>query len=159
VAHRLALPAVQLIVLALWIGAAVFFSAAVAPALFRVLPSRALAGVSVGAMLPVVFYTGIIAGLILLASELSRGGWHWSGGVVAAIVMILSCGIAQLVIGPRIARVRDAIAGPVDELAATDPRRIAFGRLHGMSVAWLGIAILAAVVALVLATRELHPRR
>ena len=44
--------------LALWLGAAGFFSAAVAPALFAVLPTRTLAGEVVGRVLPVVFYVG-----------------------------------------------------------------------------------------------------
>jgi len=35
---------IQLATLALWFGAALFFSIAVAPALFAVLPSRTLAG-------------------------------------------------------------------------------------------------------------------
>jgi uncharacterized protein DUF4149 len=159
-AQRLLWPTIEVIVLALWIGAAVFFSAAVAPVLFRVLPTRALAGEAVAGMLPVVFYSGVVAGLILLLTELSReDGRLWSGQPVAAAVMILSCAIAQWFVGPRIARVRDAIAGPVDELPVSDPRRIAFGRLHGLSVGWLGVAILAALVALVLAARALQPRR
>lgn len=158
--QRLLLPAIQLIVLAVWIGAAVFFSAAVAPVLFRVLPTRALAGEAVAGMLPVVFYSGIVAGLILLLTALPRdeGRW-WSGPTVAAGVMILACAVAQWFIGPRISRIRDAIAGPVDNLSPSDPRRVTFGRLHGLSVGWLGVAILAALVALVLIARTLQPRR
>jgi hypothetical protein len=158
--QRLLLPTLQLTVLALWIGAAVFFSAAVAPVLFRVLPTRALAGEAVAGMLPVVFYSGVVAGLFVLATELARDdGWRWAGQSVAAIVMILACAIAQWFVGPRIARVRDAIGGPVDDLPVSDPRRLAFGRLHGLSVGWLGVAILAALVALVLVARTLQPRR
>jgi hypothetical protein len=47
----------------------------------------------------------------------------------------------------------------VDDLPVSDPRRVAFGRLHGLSVGWLGVAILAALVALVLVARTLQPRR
>lgn len=159
-AHRLLWPTIELVVLAVWIGAAVFFSAAVAPVLFRVLPTRALAGEAVAGMLPVVFYSGIVAGIVLLVIELTREeGRPWAGRTVAAVVMILACAIAQWFVAPRIARVRDAIAGPVDDLPVSDPRRVAFGRLHGLSVGWLGIAILAALVALVLAARTLQPRR
>ncbi len=159
-AQRLLWPTIQLIVLAVWIGAAVFFSAAVAPVLFRVLPTRALAGEAVAGMLPVVFYSGIVAGLVVLLVELTLDDGHpWSGRTVAAVVMILACAIAQWFIAPRIARVRDAIAGPVDNLPVSDPRRVAFGRLHGLSVGWLGIAILAALVALVLVARTFQTRR
>jgi hypothetical protein len=33
-----------------------------------------------------------------------------------------------------------------------------FGRLHGVSIAWLGVAMLAAVIALVLCARSLDTR-
>ena len=45
---------------------------------------------------------------------------------------------------------RKEIGGPVEELPPDDPRRIAFGRLHAASVAWLGLAMIAAVTTLVL---------
>jgi hypothetical protein len=66
--------------------------------------------------------------------------------------------VAQFGIGPRIARVRAAIPGAVDDLPATDARRVAFGRLHALSVGWLGVAMLAAIVALVIAARGLNTR-
>jgi len=47
----------QLATLAVWLGAALFFSVAVAPALFAVLPSRTLAGEVVGRLLPGIFYS------------------------------------------------------------------------------------------------------
>ena len=69
--------------------------------------------------------------------------------------MIASCAIAQIVIAPRIVRLRGEIAGPLEVLAADDPRRVVFGRLHGASVAWLGLAMLAAIVILIIAGRGL----
>jgi hypothetical protein len=46
-----------------WIGAALLMAAAVAPAAFAVLPTRALAGALVGRVLPPVFGGGIVVGL------------------------------------------------------------------------------------------------
>ena len=69
--------------------------------------------------------------------------------------MIGACAVAQFVISPRIERLRSAIGGPLESLAADDARRAAFGRLHGISVGWLGVAMLAAVVAMVVAGRAL----
>ena len=43
-----------------------------------------------------------------------------------------------------------------DNAAADDPRRIAFGALHGYSVYVLGLAMIAALVALVLMARTLR---
>jgi hypothetical protein len=73
--------------------------------------------------------------------------------------MIIACGIAQWIVGPRIERLRQEIGGPLDALPLDDVRRVAFGRLHGASVAWLGVAMLAAAVALVAAARALPTRR
>jgi hypothetical protein len=42
--------------LAFWLGAAAFFSVALAPVLFAVLPTRTLAGEVVGRVLPGVLY-------------------------------------------------------------------------------------------------------
>ena len=77
---------------------------------------------------------------------------------VAVAAVALACGVAQLVVGARIDRLRGAIGGPLDALSPEDPRRIAFGRLHAFSVGWLGVAMLAAVVALTLALRALNSR-
>jgi Domain of unknown function (DUF4149) len=153
-AERVNGPLVQLIILALWLGAAAFFSFAVAPALFATLPSRTLAGQVVGRTLPIVFYLGMAAGAVVVVLQTTGG----RGGIrdvraLCGCLMVAACAVAQFIIGRRIDRMRDAIGGPIESLAVDDARRIAFGRLHGASVAWLGIAMLAAGVALVLAWR------
>ena len=155
--QRISPPVIQLSALALWLGAASFFSTAVAPALFAVLPSRVLAGAVVARMLPAVFYSGIAIGVLVVAVELaSRGAWRWGGREISGIVMITACAIAQLFVAPRIELVRSEIAGPIEALPLDDARRVTFGRLHGASVAWLGIAMLAAALAMVLCARMLQ---
>src|SRR5438132_11389973 len=95
-------PFVQVGVLALWLGAAIFFGAAVAPALFAVLPSRALAGEVVGRVLPVIFYSGTLIGAAILVAEVRRrGGWSWRTAAPAA-VMIAANAVAQFIVSPRI---------------------------------------------------------
>lgn len=150
---------IEVAVLSFWLGAAVFFSVAVAPVLFAVLPTRTLAGEVVGRVLPGVFYSGMVVGLVIVVIEVaSRAGWSWRGREMLGVLIAGACAIAQLVVGPRIARLRADIAGPIETLAASDARRVMFGRLHGVSVAWLGVAMLAAVIALVLAARTLDTR-
>ena len=147
----------QFAALAVWIGAAGFFSAAVAPALFAVLPSRTMAGDVVGRLLPEILYSGMIVGVWVAVTQYrERGAWNWRGRETAGVVMLGACVVAQLIIGPRIARMRAEIGGPVELLSTDDARRIAFGRLHGVSVAWLGLAMLAAAAALVGAARTLN---
>ena len=153
-----AVPLTETLLLAVWIGAALLFTLVVAPAAFAVLPTRTLAGVLVGRVLPVIFYAGVVIGsLIVLLDIIGRtGAW---GRSAAGAVSALACAVAQLVVGTRIERLRAAISGPLDALAGDDPRRVAFGRLHAISVGWLGIAMVAAIVALTLAVRAVPPRQ
>jgi hypothetical protein len=145
---------VQIAILSLWLGAAAFLALTVAPALFAVLPTRTLAGAVVGRILPPIFYAGMVAGAIVVALQIvERRGWAWRGREIAGVVIVASCAIAQFFIAPRIASLRDAMGGPIEALAASDWRRAAFGRLHGISVAWLGLAMIAAVVGIALAAR------
>ena len=145
---------VQIVVLSLWLGAAAFLALAVAPALFAVLPTRTLAGIVVGRILPPIFYAGMIAGAIILALQiLERRGWTWRGREITGVIIVASCAIAQFWVAPRIAQLREEIGGPLEALAADDWRRAAFGRLHGISVAWLGLAMIAAVAGIILSAR------
>lgn len=153
---RSSVSTLELILLSLWLGAAVFFSAAVAPALFAALPTRTLAGVVVGRLLPLIFYLGMIVGIVLVALQvMARGRWSFGAREMAGIVMFGACAAAQFVVSPRIERLRASIGGSLEALAPDDVRRAAFGRLHGISVAWLGLAMIAAVVALIVAGRAL----
>lgn len=147
---------IQLVILALWLGAAAFFSAAVAPALFSVLPTRTLAGAVVGRMLPVVFYAGMVAGALVLGLQvMARGRWTFGAREIAGVVIIGACAVAQFIVSPRIERLRTEIGGPLESLAVDDARRAAFGRLHGISVGWLGLAMIAAAIAAIVAARAL----
>lgn len=140
-----------LLLLALWAGAALLTAAAVAPAAFAVLPTRALAGALVGRVLPVVFWSGIAVGLAAAAlAWADRAAPLGTARLVAALGVTLGCGVAQLVIGPRIARLREAMGPSIEALALDDPQRAAFGRLHGISVLWMGVAMLSAGVAVAL---------
>src|SRR5215831_14070291 len=141
-AERLNAPLVQLVTLALWLGAGAFFSFGVAPALFATLPSRTMAGEVVGRTLPIVFYAGIAVGSLVVVLQ-AAGGRAALRDVTAlcGCLIVAACCVAQFVIAPRIGRLQREIGGPLDALAADDARRAAFGRLHGMSVAWLGLAM------------------
>lgn len=158
-AFRSIASSLEIVLLSLWLGAAGFFSISIAPVLFAVLPTRTLAGQVVGRVLPIVFYLGIIAGLMLLVLQFAaRQDWSFGGREISGIVMIVSCAIAQFLVSPRIERLRAEIGGSLESLAPGDARRAAFGRLHGISVAWLGLAMLAALFALVIAVRATNSK-
>jgi hypothetical protein len=155
---RAGVPLTETLLLAIWIGAALLFTIVVAPAAFAVLPTRNLAGALVGRVLPVIFYAGVVIGSVIVLLDIIGRTGAW-GRTAAGAVSALACAVAQLVVGTRIDRLRAAIGGPLDALAGDDPRRAAFGKLHAISVGWLGIAMLAAIVALTLAVRALPPRQ
>lgn len=149
-----AAPLVAALVLSAWLGAAVFFSAIVAPAAFGALPDASAAGALVGATLPALFYAGIVAGLVSLG--LGAPGASASARVartVGAAGIALCCAVAQFVAVQRIEHLRARLTTPIESLAPSDPMRVTFGRLHALSVGLLGVAMVLAVVTVVLLWR------
>jgi hypothetical protein len=138
------------ILLSAWLGAAVLVTTVVAPAAFALLPSRTLAGALVGRVLPVLFIAGLVVALASLSLDSGDHGRAIRVRRAMLIVAAVSCAAAQFAVAPRIERVRKEIVGPVEQLSTDDPRRIAFGRLHAASVAWLGVAMVADVTTLIL---------
>jgi hypothetical protein len=59
-----------------------------------------------------------------------------------------------VIVDPAIARRRDALGVPVASLAPSDPRRLAFGRLHAISTALLGIGVVGGLILCYWETRE-----
>jgi len=148
----------RLLLLGLWLGAACFFSFAVAPSAFSVLPSRELAGAVVNRTLAIVNYGGLIIGLILLASSFVRGQntnrirrWLEQVGL---LLLIAACAFGEFVIGARLQNLRGQIGRPIDEVAMDDPLRVAFNDLHGYSVTILLTAMIAALVTFFLLSRR-----
>ena len=144
---------------AAWFGAALLFAAAVAPAAFAVLPARALAGALVGRVLPVLFVTGLATGAAVAALEaMSPAAPFRRWRLVAGLAMLLACAVAQFAVAPRIERVRAQIGPSIEALARDDARRAAFGRLHAISVGWMGVAMVAAGVVIVSGALALRAR-
>ena len=142
------------VALSAWLGAGLLFAAVVAPAAFRVLPSRALAGALAGAVLPVLFWTGAAVGvwaIILLRRPPAR---RWALGL-ALLLAGASLG-SQLVVGKAIARMRASVGAGFETLPTDDARRVTFGRLHALSVLLLGTGMLSAAGLLVHETRRHH---
>lgn len=146
---------VGLVLVALWLGAALLTVTVVAPGAFAVLPTRAMAGDMVGRVLPVVFAGAIVvpALVLVIAPDTRRSPPALAGSVVAA----LAAGASLLIVNPKIAALRTAAVVPIDQLAAADPRRVLFGSLHALSVGLLGLAMLALAVLLVVLARAVLP--
>lgn len=138
---------VESCLLALWLGAALFFAAVVAPVVFEVAPAASLAGALVGRLLPPLFASGIVVGLAIVAIEVRWPRARRRLRASAAAVMVGACTIAQFAVGWQIDRLRTAAGRPIAMLERDDPRRVAFGRLHALSIAALSAAMLAAATA------------
>jgi ABC-type transport system involved in cytochrome bd biosynthesis fused ATPase/permease subunit len=164
VARRTALPGVvagaRLLLVALWLGGAVFFSFVVAPAAFAVLPQRELAGALVTRTIAVVNVGGFVAslaalGLGFLANDAAaRRGPARLAETLALALVAICCGVSHWVVSARMLALRAAMGRPVDAVAANDPARAAFNSLHGYSVGLMMVAMIAGVVALLLVARR-----
>jgi hypothetical protein len=156
----------RLALLACWFGAALFFGAVVAPASFGVLRSFGLpnaneiAGTIVTRSLSVVNIAGfIIALLLLVILLLRRNASSRASFIVECIclgVIALATAVGHWMIAARMRALRAAMVLPIDQIAADDPRRIAFNNLHGYSVNALGLAMIAALVTMFLMARSLR---
>lgn len=146
------------LLIALWLGAALFFSFAVAPSAFAVLPSRELAGTIVNRTLAIVNYSGLIIGLTLLVSsfilrqDVNRIRLWIEQGIL--LLLTAACSFGQFVIGARLHNLRQQLGRPIDEVSVDDPLRIAFNDLHGYSVTILMTAMIAAIIAFFLLAKR-----
>jgi hypothetical protein len=141
---------IRLLLIGLWLGAAVFFSFAVAPGAFAVLPSHELAGAVVSRSLAIINIGGLVIGLILLAtsfvgSALTSRFAVWTERIML-LILTASCAVGQFVIALWLRFVKAEIGKPIDEIAVDDPLRIKFNNLHEYSVWVLIAAMIAAMI-------------
>ena len=155
-----------MILVACWFGAALFFSVVVAPAAFGVLRSFAvpnaseIAGAIVNRSLGVVNLSGFFIGLVVLLSGLVlRSSSSRTLSLVlqsiSLLILAIATGVGHWVIAARIQALRAASQLRIDQLAADDPTKVAFDSLHGYSVQALGIAMIAALVAILVIVRSI----
>lgn len=150
---------VYLLALVVWLGGMVMLGAVVAPTTFQVLQERqgdagrVLAGAVFGETLRRFHLVAYVAGGIVLASLvwMALARWRQPGLpaclLIAATMLALTL-VSGTVISPRIERVRAAVGGSVVDLPAADPRRMEFGRLHGVSTGLMLVNIVGGLVLL-----------
>lgn len=142
---------IRLLLLGLWLGAAIFFIGVAASA-FAVLPQRELAGAVVNRTLTILNFSGIAIAAVLLVLSLAtaRNTNRLLAWLDRGLVLIVgaACAVGQFVIGMMIMSVRSQMAGkPIDEFAADDPLKIQFQTLHNYSENVLMIGMVAALIA------------
>lgn len=145
------------LLLGMWLGAAIFFGASVAPALFGVLRGAGLVNANE------------LAGSIVtrLLSFLNKGGFEIAlfalvtaffvsrnrklalriGEVLSLAIMAIMTGVSQWIITARMVALRAAMNGTIDQVPFSDPRRIEFDSLHRYSTTVMMVAMLAGLIA------------
>jgi len=132
-------PALPLLFLALWLGGIVYFSSALAPVAFSVLPPS-LAGHVVSPALHRLHFHGLLAGILYLLWTLVRGQ-HFGAAPRTRILLILLAltltATSEFQITPRIAAARAAAGADLSEPALGPDEAAArrrFDQLHVWSV-------------------------
>jgi hypothetical protein len=144
--------------LALWLGALVFFGAVLAPIAFSQLPPLFptpaagihAAGLVVGGSLVRLHWIGLLCGLIFLV-VIVVARTHFRNIFPAAVLvlaMMVLTGYSQFSIIPRMDTARDSIGGNVAAVAANNPGRQIFDRLHQQSTRVEGLVLLFGIAAL-----------
>lgn len=149
----------RLLLLGVWLGAAVFFGAAVAPALFNVLRgaglanANELAGSIVTRLLGIINRGGFEIALFLFVTAFfvnrNQSRLARLAEVISLAIMAIMTGVGHWVIAARMSALRTAMQLPIDHIAADDPRRTAFDNLHRYSVLFLSVAMCAAIAAFI----------
>lgn len=158
-AHQIA-AFIEVLLLAVWLGSMMFFSFAVAPSAFAVLPSRELAGSMVTSAISKVEVLGLIIGPLLIL--LQAAGWRARRATSTAKtirltllgVMTLAAALSRFWISPTMVSLRKSLGRPIDELVLTDPLRLQFNDLHQYSVAAMSVALFAGLAVLFLTVRS-----
>jgi hypothetical protein len=146
--------------LAAWLGAAIFFSAVVAPAAFAVLRSFGLsnaneiAGTIVTRALSVVNLTGFVLSVLVLLFALVIKRSYGRTAVILQTVLLaivaIATAVGEWIIAPKMRSLRALMHGQIDLIARDDPNRLAFAALHSYSVAALSVAMIAALLVILL---------
>jgi hypothetical protein len=132
------------VALVLWVGGLIVAGALVAPSVFGVLQAwnasegRVLAGQVFGeVLLRLTWLSYAMATVMFVSLTLHRllGARPLKYGVRVGIMslMLLMMLATGWYILPEVNAIQAQVAGPVSELVATDPRRLEFNRLHGLS--------------------------
>jgi Domain of unknown function (DUF4149) len=161
----MALRYTYILALVVWLGGTIVIGAVVAPATFNVLEQadaaagRVRAATVVGEVLRRFHLVTYVAGGALLASLFAMKvvgprpvGFGIRAGIVS--VMLAASLVAGTFVNTRIAGLRDEIGAPIASLAPEDPRRLAFGRLHTLSLSLMALGALGGLALCYWETRE-----
>lgn len=150
--------------IALALGPPLFFGAVVAPSVFRVLPTRDLAGALQSPILSKMCILAEVSFAVLFATSwwLTRRDAPRATRALLTRLPVLgffaALVIRQLLI-PPIDRIREEAPGLIDNLPASDPSRMLLDRYHRLSTGFFSLEIAAAFLMLLSTASLLSSRR
>ena len=132
------------VALVLWVGGLIVAGALVAPSVFGVLQAwnesqgRVLAGQVFGeVLLRLTWLSYLMGGIMFITLTLHRllGARPVKYGIRVGIMalMLIMMMITGFFLIPQVDALQAAVQGPMAALPDTDPRRLEFNRLHGLS--------------------------
>ena len=147
-----------LVALGVWLGSIVFFSFAVAPQVFGVLP-RPDAGRVVSAIFPLYYSVGYVCGgVMLLGAILLRGsssaatrGWTFAAALTGLMLVVTL--YAGLIVQPRAHTLRSAMQDAPDVVAT----KAEFDQLHRRAVQLNGTVLIGVLVLTGLTAARMRP--
>jgi hypothetical protein len=145
--------------LALAFAPAVFFGFAVAPAAFRILPTRDMAASLVSPVLTRACWLAEGSFAVLFLTSWLLGRW-WSAPRLsrslttrAAILGMIASAVIEKLLIPPMDRIREEAGGLIDNLPAADPSRLLLDRYHRLATAFFAVDIVAALLILMVTVR------
>jgi hypothetical protein len=156
---------VYVLALVLWLGGMSIAGLVVAPTTFGVLEAwdpatgRVLAGQVFGAILARMHLIAYIAGgvmVVVLTVERLLGPRPRSYGIRVGLLglMLAVTAYSGVLVAPRINNLQSEVSGPMNALAANDPRRVEFDRLHSLSTTLVMATLVGGLVLVGWETRE-----
>ena len=155
----LALRYAAVLAIAVWMGGLIALGAVAAPAVFDVAGvrqadgGRLLAGAIFGEILRrfhLVSYAcgGIVAVSLAARAVLGPRPRRFAARLIIAVLMIGASAYSGLVVSRQIASLQQTMQVAPSSLPESDPRRIAFGRLHATSTGLQLVPLLGSLVLL-----------
>jgi Domain of unknown function (DUF4149) len=161
----LALRYAALLAIVVWVGGLFALGAIAAPAVFdtvaaRQLPDGRLVGGAIfGEILQRFHHVSYICGLVIPLSLAARAVLgprprRFAIRMGVAVAMLVATAYSGLVLSPQIARLQSSAAVAPSSLSETDPRRVEFGRLHGLSTVVQLVPLLGGLALLFFESRD-----
>lgn len=160
-----ALRYIALVALALWVGGLIVLGSIAAPSIFDVV---ALRGVADGRLLAGAVFGetlrrfhllsygcgGILVGSLMARAILGPRPMRFAVRLGIALLMLAASAYSGLVVSTRIARALTDLRAAPSSLAADDPQRAAFGRLHATSAALQLVPVLGGLMLMFWETKD-----